>query len=493
MSNVSANNWRNRILNFKVFTDRLDFIQKSKDAYEYLDKKSGSMFTTNSRPNRKYSDYIDKSYLTDMEFETDYEDQRKLNKYLESFDEIMSKIDMGGAFKKSRLRITADERGIFSFGLASKGLFAPVEYYSSELAIDSPEEFPEKESGIVPANFVENIEMFGVKQFWYESDTTKKRYLLTKQDEGTRGVDLGLRLNKILRTSNKKSYVMFEKKGGKAKMVELYLPLHYSVDLENMIPLLLIARFLRMYGVMVRISTIRMFDEGGRDGFFGWGYPIKDYGEELDFNSMALNGVDKRWWYSIQVGVRAITDKASYDRTKSFGNTISGQGGSAGSLSSYIEVFSRYRNWYMEQIETGELEPLRVDKKLMLIGGAFGDFSNLEGITKEFFRILDTVDFQFNKTEDSCKRIYTREVDEKLQDFYSKNPKNLSQDALDRMMPVLKAQYISEYKIYVQSLLVATYTYPVGGMYEEPIESAEKLDIEFDEKIEKMSQFLKNI
>lgn len=493
MSNVSVNDWSNRRLNFRVFSDKLDFINKSKEAIDYLNKKNPTKWQTTRSPYRKYSDVISQEYLTRMESEQNYEYPAKLKEYVDKFDEMMSNIDMGGAFKKSRLKITADKRGIFSFGLASKGLFAPVEYYSDELATDSPSEFPEKESGIVPANFVENIEIFGNKQFWYESKTTKKRYLLTKQQEGTREVDLGLRLNKILRTSNNKSYVMFEKKGGKAKMVELYLPKHGTVKLANMIPLLLIARFLRMYGVMVRISTIRMYSESANNTFVGWSYPMKDYGDELDFTSMALNGVDGRWWASVQVGVRAMTDMARYDKLGKFDTLVNGEGNQAGDVKDYIEVFSRYRNWYMEQIEQGKLEPLRVDKKLMLIGGAFGSYGTLEGIKTEFFRILDTVDFQFNKAEDSCKRIYKREVEDKLQEYYSTNPKSYSQKDLDEIMPVIKQTYTRDYKTYVQSLLVATYTYPVGGMYEEPKESAEKLDTEFDEKIEKMAQFLKNI
>lgn len=482
MSSVSVNDWSHRKLNFKVFSDREDFISKGQEAYRYMDKNKDS----------DYSSKISVRNLTNMIDEVDYNKPDELNKYLNSFDETMSKIDMGGAFKKSRLKITSDERGIFSFGLASKGLYKPVEYFSQELATESPSEFLEKQSGIVPANLVENIVVFNDKQFWYTSKVTKKRYQLTKQQEGTREVDLGLRKNPILRTSNKKSYVMFEKKGGKAKMVELYLPLHGTINLENMIPLMLIARFLRLYGVMVRISTIRMFREGTTEEFYSWGYPIKDYGEELDFNSMALNGVDKRWWYAVQVVVRAMSDKYNFDN-KITNSRIKGEGSSAGGTSSYVEVFSRYRNWYMDEIKAGRLEPLRVDKKLMLIGGAFGSYGTMEGIKKEFFRILDTIDFQFNKPEEVCKRIYKREVEEKLQEYYSKNEGVIPQQDLEDNMASQKVRFTSEFKTYVQGLLVATYTYPVGGMYEEPKESAEKLDAEFDDKIEKMSQFLKNL
>jgi hypothetical protein len=49
------------------------------------------------------------------------------------------------------------------------------------------------------------------------------------------------------------------------------------------------------------------------------------------------------------------------------------------------------------------------------------------------------------------------------------------------------------FKKYVQFVLTSTYTYPIGGFYAEPKESAEKLDEEFDEKIEDLNKFLKTI
>jgi hypothetical protein len=41
-------------------------------------------------------------------------------------------VNLGGSFKKSRIIITDDSRGIFDFSLASQGLFRPIEFYSPE-------------------------------------------------------------------------------------------------------------------------------------------------------------------------------------------------------------------------------------------------------------------------------------------------------------------------------------------------------------------------
>lgn len=508
---LGVNNWSHYKLNFRVFANRLDFIQKGKDA--------------NAEIKRKY----DPNYrgllgdLLQMENVTLYEDQTNLKYYLDSFEEIMAKIDMGGAFKKTRLRITDDKRGIFDFGLASKGLQRAREYYSKKLATDSPREFMAiKTPGLVPEKFVKSVVVLGQKQFWYESKVTGEKYLLELRQEGTTKAILENPTIKLkitngmlhpekhvkglkFKTTNKKSYLMFEKKGGKAKMVELYLPLHGSIYLQHVIPLLLVARFLKLYGVMTRISTIRMYHERG-SLFVAHGYPIKDYGDELDFNWMALNSVDQRWWHSVRTVIKNTNDLKIFSGDRTYlGRSNSGKipdlydgaGSEAGSRSDYIEVFSRYRNWYMEAIKSGELPPLRVDKKLMLIGGAFGVSGSLEGIKKEFFRILDTVDFQFNNPEDTCKRIYKREVDEKVQEWYSKNINNSkysnNEAGFIRDMDIERANLTRSFKTYVQSVLTDTYTYPIGGQYAEPDESAKKLDEEMDEKLEKMSFFLKSI
>jgi hypothetical protein len=333
--------------------------------------------------------------------------------------------------------------------------------------------------------------------------------LLTPQNEGARAIELKVPdAKEIFRTTVKKSYVMFEKKGGKAKMVELYLPLHANIDLVHAIPLFLIAKFLQLYGIATRISTIRMYQEGSAGKFIMWGYPIKDYGQEMDFNFMALNGVDDRWWHSVRVVVKSMNDREIIEKYKSsYGKiptlrdiyTYHGGGSDAGGRSDYVEVFSRYRNWYMEQIKLGLLPPLRVDKKLMMIGGSFGASGrigqNKEAIKQEFFRILDTVDFQFNKPETTCQRIYKRLVTEELDSYYQELAKGTSNspDFIVKSMNDRQISLTAKYKTYVQDVLIDTYSYPRGGEYPEDKESAVEMDEALDDKFEKLTQFLHSV
>ena len=502
-----GNYWVYDYLNFKVFKDRADFIQQGKDAFdETLDKINERRIT--------YSSKFEFNKLSRYEDEKLYEDQSALKKFMKSFDEIVSKIDMGGVFKKSKLKITDDKRGVMDFGLVSKGLFRRQEYFSNELANDLPDEFSSADynfrpSGIVPFEFIQEESIVDEKFFWYNA-TNGKRYQMTKQQEGTRAIDLNLPDAKLkFASTTKKAYVMYEKKGGKAKMIELFIPVNQGIKFATVLPIFMAAKFFQLYGVMTRISVVRMYREGGPNReYVAWGYPIKDYGDEMDFNFMALNGVDERWWYSIKAVVCAMNNKRVIEEgVKNQGKNkidmgsvrlYSGSGGLPPNKAAYVELISRWRNWYSDEIKAGRLQPLRTDKKLLISGvdeRFYGkrDIS-FEDAIKVFFRIVDTVDFQFNKPEEACARIYKRQVTEELDKFYAKkaiNEPNIS--IRNTMLKNKRDTLTSEFKLYVQNILFDTYDYPTGGQYEEPAESAKKLDEELEEKIEKLNLFISSL
>jgi hypothetical protein len=119
----------------------------------------------------------------------------------------------------------------------------------------------------------------------------------------------------------------------------------------------------------------------------------------------------------------------------------------------------------------------------------------MEATLTVFFRILDTVDFQFNNAESCCQRIYKRMVEDKLSEYYQNVVQTTynTQSDKDLAMKDQRITLTAEFKTYVQSVLFDTYDYPVGGAYEEDEESAKKLEEELDEKLEKLTQFLKTI
>ena len=141
---VGVNNWENYRFNIRVFPSKKDIIDAAEEAIKYNEKNIYA----------NYSDSVSKYDLDNMVNEKNYIDPNGLNEALAFFDSLLVETDMGGAFKKAKLKITDDTRGIFDFGLASQGLFRAIEYYSKELQAESPDEFPETKSGIVPDKFV---------------------------------------------------------------------------------------------------------------------------------------------------------------------------------------------------------------------------------------------------------------------------------------------------------------------------------------------------
>lgn len=412
-----------------------------------------------------------------------------LQGYINSFEDILSKVDMGGAFNKQRLKLTSDERGVFSFGSASTGLYIPREFYSLLLEQELPNEFPQKPSGIVPAMYVEREKLLKFSKndeytYFYTSKTNGKTYQLVRQKEGTREMELGLRENYVHRTTQKKCYVILPKKGGKAKMVDLYIPKNKGITLEKMLPSLMLSHFLRLYGVMTRINVIRVFDINYEDnlnllrsGYLGFAFKVKDFGEDLDFNRLALEGADERTWDlvrdcvgNIQQGRRNNGLKMGNPKFYGSGSTEVTGGYPTGT--SMIEFMARFRNFYQEKMEKGEVDTIPIDKKLMLMGycETYGSDKKVwEAITKKFYELLDVVDTQFNGIQEACKRIYKREVEDS---------QRLSQ---------------SEFKPYMVSIFNLSYLYPVGGDYAESQESMEKTDMEYEEKLEGLDNFLQGL
>jgi hypothetical protein len=486
-------------------------INTFKSSEEYVEKiiNENESKSNTFRDSTLYKEIFQKRKLQEKKT---YSRLSELEQTLKNFDNLYDQIDMGGAFKKNKLNITDDKRGIFSFGLASKGLYRGVEYFSEEIKIDNPTELIKykKTIGVVPANLVKKELILGEIKFCYTSETTNKLYFLTRQQEGTADV-LNANPNAILKqtdgglkypepqsfndvsvkfkTSTKKSYLMFDKKGGKAKMVELYIPIHDSYKLNEALPVFLIAKYLTSVGIKVKISAIRMYFENSYDYFFMWSIPIKDYGDEMDFNKMSLVGIDDDWWKIVRVGVKTLEAKK--------GNWVNGAGAQAGNMADYVEAFARYRNWYDEQIKLGLIEPLRVDKKLIMIAGLINrDFrkSYEQQVMEEFYRIMDRIDFFFNKTDKVVDRIYKREVEKKSEEYFLDALKNgIDYNIAMSDTEIYKNNSISDMKRYVQQVLSDTFTYPIGGEFAESQESADFLEEEFDKKLEEMNNYLKTL
>jgi hypothetical protein len=492
--NLVKNDYSSKRYYFKNFASKEDLDEKGKAAFEdeLRNNPRGTTAREYSRSDTpgSFEGSYDKALLDGGQF-LDYIEKDTLFSSMESFDEILANIDMGGAFKKQRLIITDDSRGIFDFGLASLGLYREVEYFSEELKNESPLEFMNEISGIVPPILTQQNQL---DQFIYFSQALNKTFVLERRQKGTTEMlslnptaelvkdETGLIFTEpatfgdfalTFSTKNKKSYLMFEKKGGKAKMVDLYVGigglqgLTYEGMLARAMPLLLAARYFESVGIRTRINATRMYERSeGNGSVVCFTYPIKDYGQDVDFNWIAINTADPRWFrWNLWRYTSALLKKE-------FDADNPGNGSTVYSGDLLYETFNRYKNWYFKRIEKGEEEPIRINKNLMIIGGLPSPRNSLTGqkteIIDEFHRILDVVDFQFNKPEKCAERIYKRMV---IDERKSKET----------------------FKSYVQKTLATAYSYPTRGQDATPSEEQDKLDEDYDKAIEGLNNYLQTL
>jgi hypothetical protein len=478
MNTNKTDSFANRNYYFASFDSKYDFEKKGKEAYEKLLSTDPRSLTIRTWENASIdADFVgssDRSELDAGNF-TDFIDRPALETSIDSFDTLFSKIDMGGAFEKSRLIITDDKRGIFDFGLASKGLYKPQEYFSEELAKDLPFEFPTFFSGIVP---FDKIYIDQMNQYWYKSFDNGKTYLMTPQQEGTRAIELKIPNAKLkFKTKTKKAYVMFKKKGGKAEFVDLYIgaggrgTLSYEGMLAKILPLLLVARYLEMAGIKTRINTMRIFEEqiteNGRtiENVFCFTYPIKEFGEDLDFNWIAINNADPRWFrWNMWKYLSALSKEIHDVNSLGYGTTIYG-----GSL--LYETFNRFKNWKIAETEKGNFQDLGIDYNLMITGGLSSPenlISNQQQeIEDEFFRILDVIDYQFNDPKKASTRIYDRLTE-----------KGYGRDRI---------------KNFITDALESAYSYPQRGQFATPPETQDKIEEDFDKAFEGTVDFFNTL
>jgi hypothetical protein len=484
-----------------------DFFFKKFDSVEDLKetgKKAVKDFLASGKPLKKFSRYVGdwafkESFIGTNYAEAeagvfiDYINKKALDTAIESFDAILGDVEMGGETKKSRIKITDDKRGIFDFSLASKGLFRVVEFYSEELKKELPDEFPKLPKGVADPSFVKKN---ALGQFVYVSETNNKSYFLKRRQKGTTEIlelkpdcllnstDNGIEYTAInsyegvkleFNSSTKKSYMMFQKKGGKARYVDLYCVVGGLEGLtpigmlNRTLPILLASKILEENGIQTRIYGTRMYSRGGiGNGYVTYTYKLKDYGENLDFNWLAINVADTRFFrWNLWKYVSAIMQLEGQNEI-GYGSTVYGG-------NELNEVFGRYKNWYFAEMEAGREPQNPIDKRLMISGGLSNPANSIQesDIKKEFFRIIDVVDFQFNKPEKAVKKIYER--------FQDENP-NWDKYRLN-----------NEVSNYIIRILADAYSYPEYGQYATPLKEQVELKDDFQDTIEAVDNYLNSI
>ena len=484
-----SNSLASRKFYFAYFDSITDFNTKGDQAYNEVIDMSGASGVRKWREYKKQngndfdSDEIEFYTTNDVALMNsgvfnEFVEPDTLTNAIGAFDEILADIDMGGAFNKSKLIITDNSMGIFDFGLASAGLFKVQEFYSEKLKKQFPFEFVSELPGIVPNLYVDQNQM---GDFWYESKSGDK-FQMTQQPKGTEAIAIKIPDATFeYRTNTKRSYLLFEKSGGEARYVDLYIGcgglqnMTSSGMLARAMPVIMASQYFESRKIKTRINASRMYlDAYGASGdVVNFCWTIKNFGEGIDFTRLAVDTSDPRYFrWNNWANVSALMYKNYKINTEGNGSTIYGG-------DDMISTGNRYKNWYQEQVDKNLVPDLNIPKPLMIFGGLDDpplewkytgeqDDPILLRIKEEFFRILDIVDFQYNDAGKTCKRIYTRLVDE-------------------------EGMSISMFKRYITDTLSRAYSYPDRGEYSDSVEDQRAMDILYDEKIKQMSGFLQSL
>lgn len=510
---------------FKSIDDSFKTIDKvRKDPSKFLYGQKALSYI--SSPKYKDSD----SFLKDLNREDSSNKQTKeISKNI--LENIKSFIQLGGLYANDRLIITQDKRGMFDFGLASLGLYRPIEFYSEKLAQeikngDTKNKFINLSNGVVDANKIEK-NSFGSKSiFVYKQDG--KSYQCEKRQKGATLVfekfsdECELKPNKDglyityyknsdkvfngknktklkYASSNKKSYLIYNKKDDNVKYVDLFMPINFlgssnSVRALSLLPLYLIAGTLEEFGVQVRISAMRLGSDSGTTTAIS--VPVKEYNqsttESFDrvFNLLAKSNQAGSYFAFFKVfesntGIQADPTKDSDD---GFSKVRYDQ-------ASYInDMMQRYKNWANKNKES-EFIDTKVEnpnfqfsvptvQDLPMDSGRIVDsdmiFANLHRTFFMFYYYMDFLAIEMIPMQNFVKAIDKRFTDDKSFKSLFEVPNTTKE----------KKELILNY---ITTILKEKYAPVSGGFYEDTSEQTEKKDKDFESKIYNLKESVNSL
>ena len=387
-----------------------------------------------------------------------FSDMPLLTEAIEKFDIIKRGLDLGGDFDASKIKFTSLPRGVFNFGLASKGLIRKTEFFDTD------------SNQVIDEKIVKEEELNNNKIFYYLKAGNK--VFLRKQQKGTvlvqenfpdvvieynekqkiwlpykDGKVFNGKGNNMLKysTTTKKVYMYREKLGGGVSpYVDLFVGVNglSNLDTENMLAknlsAFIVADILEKAGVKVRIYGLRTFvDDDDIKKVVFTAYALKEYGEQIDFGRLASFTSDKRFFRV------TLWRMVSALRKMKTGNFRAGKGVSLyGGNDDLYNSFTMFKNWVFNQKGSINYDTKITDKNLMVLSGLpsvtaddllTGGNANdtFKKIEEEVYRTLDYVGMLLTKNPKAfVGKIYNREKNKTK--YY--NPKQQVKDYLETLI-----------------------------------------------------------
>lgn len=303
---------------------------------------------------------------------------------------IRSIINLGGSFKKDRLKITDDKRGIFDFSLASQGLFRPVEFFSDSYTKRKGENefaYTGEPLGVIPPERVyKDNSKAGVTIYFFTAEDGK-RYTCERRQKGTtdvfthlsqycflgqdsQGLVLPYRKDDPKKVYNgerphrlkyassaKKVYLQFDRQEESTKFVDIFIPLNFlsasdgTQKIFNLMTPLLVSAALEEFDIKTRVSVLRNGRVEG--GYFETiSIPLKNYEETTkDKLALIINLMADDQNAGAFFGFHLVTWANKGETTDENGVPIVSGHRRAGLYPIYdekdavINIFMRYKNW----------------------------------------------------------------------------------------------------------------------------------------------------
>ena len=400
---------------FMSFEGVKDFIKTMDEWVSQDDKKSRAYRAAQNNidsPSSSFNGTNDGNEMRAVANGTDrkFLDDAKLNDFISTSKSLFEEISLGGSFDKDRMIATDLPIGVFSFDLASQGLYRPMEYFSPDL------------NRIIDPNLVISTRVGDTDEYVFTYEEDGQVYILVQQQEGTNDG------KPIFRTRTKKVNLI---RGGRksinedsdqdAKYVDLFVPiggLSYATTdqlIYRALPAILVAYNMQIAGIKCSINGVyqgsssydRLRDNSNS---FYITYGVKTYEENLDFNQICLELGDPRIFRGRDFSYISATFNKLFQ--KDIGSGL----GSALSTISLEEQFLRYKNWLVAEAKKGEKKLFNRNKNLMIqVGRTYSDSVNdvdklKKDAIEEFYRTMDAIDVEFNGVKEATRRIFERDL-----------------------------------------------------------------------------------
>lgn len=372
---------------------------------------------------------------TQYENLTRFVNQDVLDKYKKMFENLETKMDMGGVLERDKLVPTSNPIGIFSFGLASPTLYRKVEFYVPDLDI------------LVDGLYVTMLEMNGVKNYY--TTVNGKQYHVWRQQQGTQeilnnipnakrvmledgmyvsdprsgvGVD-GTEYNLKFATKTKKIYLEKPKQTGEAQYIDLFITVGGNSDKNSQAffakssAIIMLAEKLENAGVRTRIYALRITGKWERGEAIKVGvidnaiysYVAKEYGEKIDVDRIAILTSDTRLFRGKMIAYQSGLLRKISNIHRDSAST------SAVYLGDYLtKAFAAYKNFLKKRQDDGLFNSKVKEKGLMILSSLENPNNNYDknenAIVEEFYRISDIAEMLLAKEpEKAIRRMVERD------------------------------------------------------------------------------------